>query len=99
MGESHVPFSKEPRPDFLLTVGSGLRLDLTEHALQFGVQYQPEETNIGRPNTTMMPSSTEMIQANAARGTAFGRFASVDSGTFANGSHLTFCNHNLEEQV
>jgi len=24
---------QEPRPDFLLTVGSGLRLDLTEHAL------------------------------------------------------------------
>ena len=24
------------------------RLNLTAHALQFGVQYQPEETNLGR---------------------------------------------------
>jgi hypothetical protein len=47
----------------------------------------------------MMPSLTEMIQANTARGAVFGRFASVESATFANGSHLTCCNHNLEEQV
>ena len=53
------------RVGFLASAGSVADLNLTAHALQFGVQYQPEETNLGRPNTTMMPSSTEMIQANA----------------------------------
>jgi len=43
------------------------------------------------------PSSSRPAR-KGAREAAFRRYASVDSATFANGSHLKVCN-NLEEQV